>query len=85
MLFNELRHFSPWTTPMRKGGFLYVKVCLWIFLLVRKQYLPKKNPALLAQNLGGKNCQNSVYSKSKNCQNSGYSKSKKKWHGPLSH
>ena len=26
-------------------------------LLVRKQYLPKKNPALLAQKLG-KNCQN---------------------------
>ena len=38
---------------------VYVKVCLWIFLLVRKQYLPKKNLALLAQKFGKeKNCQN---------------------------
>ena len=33
----------------KKEVFLYAKVCLLIFLLVRKQYLQKKNPALLAQ------------------------------------
>ena len=37
MLFYEVRHFSP------KGGLLYVKVCLWIFLLVKKQYMKKKS------------------------------------------
>ena len=37
-----------------KGGFLNIEVCLWIFLLARKQYLPK-NPALLTQKLVGKN------------------------------
>ena len=47
MLFYEVRHFS------RRRIFFFVKVCLWIFLLIRKQYLPKKNLALLAQKLGG--------------------------------
>ena len=32
---------------------------MWIFLLVRKQYLPKKNPALLAPKILEKYCQNS--------------------------
>ena len=28
---------------------VYTQFCLCIFLLVRKQYLPKKNPTFLAQ------------------------------------
>ena len=40
----------------KKEGFLYVKVCLWIFLLVRKQYLPQKR-LFQPKNWGGKNFQ----------------------------
>ena len=40
ILYYEVRHFSPK---------LYTHFCLCIFLLVRKQYLPKKNPTFLAQ------------------------------------
>ena len=40
ILFYEVRHFSPQ---------VYTQFCLCIFLLVRKQYLPKKNPTFLAQ------------------------------------
>ena len=67
MIFYVVRHFSP------KRRFF-----LWIFLLVRKQYLPKKNLALLAQ--AEKNCQNpfqAILRKQK--------KEKKKWNGPLIH
>ena len=56
MLFYEVRHFSP------KGGLLYVKVCLWIFLLVKKQYM-KKNQALSAKKKMSKSV--SGYSKNK--------------------
>ena len=62
---------------VQKGGFLYVKACLWIYLMVRKQYLPKKISKLFQPKIGGKKLSES---------NSGYSKTKKKgkkWHGPL--
>ena len=49
-----------------KKEVFYTLKFVWIILLVRKQYLPKKNPALLAQKM----------SKSV----SGYSKTKKMDH-----
>ena len=42
ILFCEVRHFSP-------NFQVYTQFCLCIFLLVRKQYLPKKNSTFLAQ------------------------------------
>ena len=40
MLFHEVQHFS---SIRRKSFFLHIKVCLWIFLLVRKQYILAQN------------------------------------------
>ena len=67
-------YFMKYDILVQKVGFLYVKVYLWIFLLIRKQYFPKKKIRLFQpKNWGEKNCQNPYQAQTKK------KKEKKSW------